>query len=477
MAAGATRPLFHTLNANFSLTEDTQTPHIPYVDKKGVSTFSGVWYPSGRKDRRIVGLHGGHLSLARLVNIASRPHLAKHVKSLSIGLGCLWGCNRVSCSDGVPSDHDNLVPNYEVGGDESFIPAIQRYTEYLGRAVAFSLPKLGSVHAVQILGECRRWNYYTQARDLLQYLRECMKRVVQVVLTHFSHPRRKGMLREWTQTHSSVHDFGLLSETSMPQNIFCNVRTLSLTANQSVWYANENLSPNLAPGAVPLERLLSLAVMVKHLRIDRGCSGVFQTNLDLTVVSRLPLKTLYLQNIKEPSASTEASILHQADREHLEKRGIHTLGLSITTISCERLMQLLESSATTLRSIKFSSVSLTSGTWARVFTFMIEQLPALQHLRLDWLCYDLRGSSAHLAIEENDPIIPDDRSDLRSADLHEFYLLQTLYTVVSQRSDAPEKLRFPPSFHPRWTGDGRTVFGPGKRPYTILDKWLGIEAM
>ena len=68
---------------------------------------------------------------------------------------------------------------------------------------------------------------------------------------------------------------------------------------------------------------------------------------------------------------------------------------------------------------------------------MLHNLQTLQRLNLEELSYDPGGSSAHFAANQNDPIVSRSHSnDLKSADLTEFGILETLRDAVATRTTA-----------------------------------------
>lgn len=439
-----------------------------------------MWYACARDERHNFKLHGGHLRLVKLVNIASCPHLAKHVKSLSLGLGCLLGCEHMDCDENFHHYRQINVFGYEVGVRD-LQPAVQRYLHHVQNAIRFASPKLRNLQGIRILAEYRRiladYQRYNN-HDSVSYslfLRNRLINMVHAVLNHFSHPTRNGLLRRWILSLPSLCDLGIYLKASMLRNVMCNLHTLSLMADEEPWYRIDISSQDIARAEAVLKHLLRLASCVRILRVTPGHFNNPRINLDFDSIVSMPLENLYLNNVKEWRAPDDEDIANSTAREPGERGGMHTLTLIHIVTSSERLLQILHSNAATLDRIHFNSVGLTSGTWTTIFTCMCHKLQALSSIVTSQLYYDPSGSSADLAVGENDPIIQGPHCyDLNSADLAEFGLLEPLHNVVAERatldghSVCSDRL---------WKVEAPPVFGPEKRHHTLLNKWLSLEAM
>lgn len=149
--------------------------------------------------------------LARLVNIASRPHIVRHVKKLKL---CSGSADRLLLKFCL-NDEDNAAACAAKRAHDNDSPIIQRHTELVVRILGLVLPKLRSLETVRMH---TNYSLYQNQVD----------GAAKMVLEHFSHPSRQGRLRSWHRISQVTSDLKMYSEISTLEQAFCNLQELVL---------------------------------------------------------------------------------------------------------------------------------------------------------------------------------------------------------------------------------------------------------
>ena len=480
LAAAVVRPLFHSISAEFSLAGDVLGPNFNRKDRELAGYLHDVWHTSTRQERVNPTLHGGQLPLARLFNVASRPHLARYVKRLSVGFahvdcpycrcnGCLYGYD--VCNEGPYHRTD-----CDFGREDLPIAGL-RYIERLVRAVAFALPRLRNVEEMHLSS---KWRHFMDVGtgSFASHLRMEMTRVTHQILTYFSHPTRRGRLRSWNHTASLMDDIAFYFQVPLLRNVLDNIRTLHLVIDCGAQHYNTDVaSQALTADEERLNRLLKLAFNLHELSLVYYNHNPPHLRLRLKLIACLPLKRLGLVNFDEWRAPTESGLIHRYGDSFVVQHKLRDLSIVQAKLSSTWLLRLLRENAKSLCSVRLASIELIHGTWTEVFACLCDDTPRVTNIQFDGLCYDLEGESSHLAVHENDRIVADYHCyDLRSADLTEFGLLEILHSVVNERAKTSQT-NVISSVRLRESEEQLPAFGPEKRRYTVLDRWLGLKAM
>ena len=399
--------------------------------------------------------------LITMASIASKPDLARYVKALKLGFNCSYGY------------YDRC--RYVQYGD--WRADVEQYVHNLERAVAFALPRMPNIDSVELLGSSREHNEHWASACPREW-RTCFTRVTQMILTHFSHPRRKGRLQSWSHLTPLLSDLDTYWQIPQLSEALCNLRCLSITVGGPSDLDSAGDFRGMPPFYARLSDILRLANNLRELTISGGPDHYhYQPSetetLDLSVLLSLPLERLTLHNFQDVDLYNRSFRTFTASGQGK----LYSLMLTHAKISAESIMEWLVPNQSVLRYVALNSLYLTSGTWGSIFVYMASQLTRLHELTIYSLRYDPWGESYHLAVEQNDTIIPEDVwDDLKTAELSEFGDLEELRSIVAARAALPER----GVAHMSNTNSDeqvRPVFGPKKRKYTLLDKWLDVPPM